>query len=235
MLPDPERAALIAKHRDYARSLALTIAQNLPPWVVREDIVAAGTEGLVEAANRYNPTRGAQFSTFAYYRIRGAVYDYVRKLASNDPYLRSRMSASAAVDDLVESTLAAQTQTRAPKAEPADAAQALASVLDSAARAFTVIDCAEALVSQASRGAATSEDDASRSETAATVRRAIDALPAKERTMIDKVYFEGRTIEEAGATLGLSKSWSSRLHARALEILYEEIAPQEDELQRQDE
>src|SRR5262245_19466463 len=124
MLPAPEREALIAKHTAYARSLALEIVQHLPPWVVREDAVAVGTEGLVEAANRYNPARGVLFSTFAYYRIRGAVYDYIRKLASNDPYLRSRMSASAAVDDLVESTLAAQT--RAPGDGPAEAAQALA-------------------------------------------------------------------------------------------------------------
>jgi RNA polymerase sigma factor for flagellar operon FliA len=53
---------------------------------------------------------------------------------------------------------------------------------------------------------------------ATSLRAALDSLPDKERTMLRAVYFEGLTIERAGKSMGLSKSWASRLHARALQL-----------------
>ena len=47
-------------------------------------------------------------------------------------------------------------------------------------------------------------------------------LSARERQMIDGVYLQGMTISDAGATLGVTKGWASRLHARALSMLRKE-------------
>src|SRR5438132_1518967 len=44
-----------------------------------ENLEAAGTLGLVEAANHFDPDRGVQFKTYAYTRIRGAVLDELRR------------------------------------------------------------------------------------------------------------------------------------------------------------
>ena len=49
------------------------------------------------------------------------------------------------------------------------------------------------------------------------VKEVIDKLPDKERELIRLYYYKGMTLDEAGAKLGLSKSWASRIHARALE------------------
>src|SRR5690606_9100026 len=49
------------------------------------------------------------------------------------------------------------------------------------------------------------------------VRAAIERLPEKERRLLQGYYFENKTLEEAGAEIGQSKSWASRLHARAVE------------------
>src|SRR5947208_881220 len=54
---------------------------------------------------------------------------------------------------------------------------------------------------------------------AARVRRAVGALPDKERRLMELYYFADKNLEEAGAELGLSKSWACRLHARAVELL----------------
>jgi RNA polymerase sigma factor for flagellar operon FliA len=51
------------------------------------------------------------------------------------------------------------------------------------------------------------------------IRRALDSLPEKERRLLELYYYEDRTLLEAGQALGLSKSWSSRLHARAITLL----------------
>ena len=55
------------------------------------------------------------------------------------------------------------------------------------------------------------------------MKEAIESLPDKERKLIKMYYFQNKTLEESGEDLGLSKSWTSRLHARALEILFKKI------------
>jgi RNA polymerase sigma factor for flagellar operon FliA len=47
----------------------------------------------------------------------------------------------------------------------------------------------------------------------------VAALPPEAATLIRATYFEGLTLQEAGTRLGVSKSWASRLHARALQRL----------------
>jgi RNA polymerase sigma factor for flagellar operon FliA len=59
--------------------------------------------------------------------------------------------------------------------------------------------------------------DASR--LSAKLRDALAALPEKERALVTKHYWEGKNLLEAGAELGISKSWASRLHAQAVERL----------------
>jgi RNA polymerase sigma factor for flagellar operon FliA len=56
------------------------------------------------------------------------------------------------------------------------------------------------------------------------VRQAVKALPEKERRLMELYYFEEKNLEEAGAVLGLSKSWACRLHARAVGLLRQELA-----------
>ncbi len=51
------------------------------------------------------------------------------------------------------------------------------------------------------------------------VREAVAALPDKERRLMELYYFADKNLEEAGAELGLSKSWACRLHARAVDLL----------------
>ncbi len=213
MTKDTTRDALVHQYADYARSLVIELARSLPHFVPRDEMTSAGLAGLVEAATRFDGSRGVHFKTFAYYRVRGAVYDYVRKAAALDPYHRSKISALAAVDDAVESQL--EGRARTVTAGPADAASQLASVLDVAAAGFSVGECAAALHSEPGEGTDPLETAAQR-EQAAVLHDALKQLPEKERTMLHAVYFQGLTIEEAGKALGLSKSWSSRLHARAL-------------------
>ena len=55
------------------------------------------------------------------------------------------------------------------------------------------------------------------------MRNAIGTLPEKEKMLIMMYYFQNRTLEEVGERLGLSKSWTSRLHARALSLLFKRI------------
>ncbi|MBI4211445.1 MAG: sigma-70 family RNA polymerase sigma factor, partial [Deltaproteobacteria bacterium] len=55
------------------------------------------------------------------------------------------------------------------------------------------------------------------------MRDAIGALPEKEKQLVIMYYFQNKTLEEIGERMGLSKSWTSRLHARALALLFKRI------------
>ena len=54
---------------------------------------------------------------------------------------------------------------------------------------------------------------------ASRLREAIAKLPDNERALVTKHYWEGKNLLEAGAELGMSKSWASRLHAQAVDKL----------------
>ena len=72
---------LIEECQGLVRSLAIAARRNLPQSVELDDLVAYGQVGLVEAARNFDPSRGNRFSTYAYYRIRGAIYDGMAKMS----------------------------------------------------------------------------------------------------------------------------------------------------------
>jgi RNA polymerase sigma factor for flagellar operon FliA len=70
---------LVLNYVPLANKLAHQKKKTLPNFVDVEDLKSAAYLGLVEAANRFDPTLGVAFSTFAYPRIFGAIYDYLRE------------------------------------------------------------------------------------------------------------------------------------------------------------
>ena len=75
-----EADKLIEAHISYSHAIAAEVIRKLPPDLERKDIQGWAELGLVEAANSFDRTRGVQFKTFAYYRIKGAIYDGLRKM-----------------------------------------------------------------------------------------------------------------------------------------------------------
>jgi RNA polymerase sigma factor for flagellar operon FliA len=69
----------------------------------------------------------------------------------------------------------------------------------------------------------TPEDLLAEAEMMARVKAVVATLPDQERTLVERHYFKGETLDEAAAGLGLSKSWGSRLHARAIESIGREL------------
>jgi RNA polymerase sigma factor for flagellar operon FliA len=77
---------LVTDHLGIVRTQARWYARRLPPHVDRADLESAGTLGLIDAARRYDPTRGATFATYATWRVRGAIVDQMR---ANGAYTRA--------------------------------------------------------------------------------------------------------------------------------------------------
>lgn len=223
-LSKAQRDELVVAHLGYAKSLARELVREFGSAPGFDDMDAAAQKGLFEAAERFDPTRGASFKTFSYYRIRGSVLDLLRAYYQQNPWKRASkalLRAAAAVDDVVEHHLGARPS--APKGSLEDAADALADVLDDVVTSYAVAEASRALMAEEDPDA-TPEHNVATRQLLAQLEPVIQGLPERERTMLRGVYFDGSTIEDAGKTMGLSKSWASRLHARALKLLKEQVA-----------
>jgi len=78
---------------------------------------------------------------------------------------------------------------------------------------------AESAAGSAEGEAATPEDLVANAELSDRLRAIVAELPDRERAIIERHYFGDETLEAAAASIGLSKSWGSRLHARAIESI----------------
>ena len=103
---------------------------------------------------------------------------------------------------------------------PEDADARLTSYLAGIATAMTVgVVAAESAAGSAEGEAATPEDLVANAELSDRLRAIVAELPDRERAIIERHYFGDETLEAAAASIGLSKSWGSRLHARAIESI----------------
>src|SRR5208282_5802694 len=70
--------------------IAARIRERLPQHIEMEDLVNAGVIGLIEASRNFDSSKSAQFTTFAKFRIRGAILDSLRESDWGSRYLRKR-------------------------------------------------------------------------------------------------------------------------------------------------
>src|SRR5918992_2163078 len=73
-----KRDELIMENMEQVKLIARRIHQKLPGNVNLDDLVSAGTVGLIMAIDRYDPTQGVKLKTYAEYKIRGAILDSLR-------------------------------------------------------------------------------------------------------------------------------------------------------------
>src|SRR3954469_25606357 len=87
------RDDLILGHLPLVKHVIGRLVGGLPPGVDAENLESAGVLGLVEAAAKFDPSRNAQFKTFAYLRIRGAIVDELRRNSPLPQHVLGRVSA----------------------------------------------------------------------------------------------------------------------------------------------
>ncbi len=225
-----ERKVILEKYGPYVRSLAATVRKQFNSQIEMDELMAYGQVGLLEAAERFDSKVGANFLTFAHYRIKGAIFDGLRKMG----ILKGPESRSLGMADRSNAymgNLADRDQASNHGSTVADDVREISSAVTGLAMVFaTSLEGAEGL--QLSDDEAVPADEKLELEQMkGRVRAAIEKLPEKERKLLNGYYFQSKTLEEAGAEIGQSKSWASRLHARAVErlkVLLEEEDSSED-------
>jgi RNA polymerase sigma factor FliA len=208
------RDELIMTHRQLARSIARTFHFSIGKSVALEDLVAYGDKGLVEAASRFDRTRGIPFGAFARRRIEGSIVDGIRAHSplSRRAYERLRTDEARPANDtgselfevLDLPTKGDGDDWRAETTEPGEAWH------DSRWNGRRMAQLPVA------------EDDSLEVLVAAALRR----LPTRERRLFRLCYYQGKTLTEAAHKMGRGCSWASRVHTKALATLRAAIEKQ---------
>lgn len=146
-------------------SVARSVRTRAPANIRHDDIVSFGREGLLDAARRYDTSRGVSFQAWAALRVRGAIIDGLR----------------------AHGVLTRGGNSRVVAHDPSDVSPS-----------------------------ETPEDRVANAEIHQAVRASVARLSSRERRMVERMYFDDESMPRVSAELGVSVSWASRIHARAV-------------------
>jgi RNA polymerase sigma factor FliA len=227
-----DRDRLVEENLDLVRSIAGKLKRSLGRNLDLDELLAYGSKGLVEAATRFDSRQNVAFSTFAYYRIRGAMLDGLRSMGW---YSRGDLARYRAEERANEYLRNLAERESAPAASPGgsgNAAATLAEIAEVLSGVATIhITSLEAAAGVTDERLPPPDQQLERLHLQARARRALDKLPDKERRLLQLHYFEDMNLEVASAQMGLSKSWGSRLHARAVDRLRQVLEEEENNLE----
>jgi RNA polymerase sigma factor for flagellar operon FliA len=212
------RDELIVQYMPYAASIAGRVCQTLSSAVDYEDVLCNARLGLLEAAKRFDEAENVDFRTFAYYRIKGAIYDGLRRSGWLPRTLYAKLKFEEAANEYLQhkSDTAVKSVDFNAEDEATETVNSLASIYIISLEASDDFDVPD-------ENGVDLEQKSEFAEVRHYMREAIGSLPEKEKQLVKMYYFQNKTLEEIGEKMNLSKSWTSRLHARALSLLFKRI------------
>lgn len=207
--------ATIKKYLPMVRAIARRISSKLPRHYDIEDLVSDGVMGLLAASERFDPERGVKFETFATYYIKGAILDNLPKL----PTIPNKQKVEVVQEE--EGNVDNEEDIES------DAAMLVSKVTQLTYSYILSLDAPTgkegdgddfSLLNQLGKSDEI-QKDIEFEELQQLLRLTIEQLPLQERTTLRYYYFHHMSFNEIGQKLGLSESWVSRIHRRALEQL----------------
>jgi RNA polymerase sigma factor FliA len=222
---EEERERLLNEQLPQVRYIARRIHERLPRHVPLEDLVHAGVLGLMDALNKFDRSKHVQFSSYAKFRIRGAILDSLRDLDWSPRDLRRKARRLQEVHNHLSVQLG-----RTPT-EPELASEMklglgefqhlvgelegleLGTLHPRSPRDGKEEDLCEYLPNAPEE---TPFFLTLRTEMKQLLAKIISELPEKERQVLALYYYEELTMKEVGTVLGIGESRVSQIHSLAV-------------------
>lgn len=223
---DASRDRLIEHYMPLVYQTAERMAARLPSFIDVNDLIGAGTLGLIDAIGKFDPTRDIKFSTYCCTRVSGAILDELRRLDWAPRLVRSRVNQLERSREGLESRLG-----RPPTEEE------LAEDMDLSRDQFETVRRDAQVKSMVSLDRKWDEDDEGelghlemladqdapdpleRLSRAEIKELALRGLSEKEKLVLVMYYFEEMSLKEIGGVLDLSESRVCQIHAQTLDFL----------------
>ncbi|MDP7552683.1 MAG: FliA/WhiG family RNA polymerase sigma factor [Nitrospinaceae bacterium] len=221
------REAVIVEHSPMVKYVANRIALRLPPHIEVEDLISVGVLGLIDAIEKYNPTRGAKFKTYAEFRVRGAILDELRSM---DWVPRSIRQKASKIDAVVQKLQAKFSRPPEDEEVAKELGVSLEQFFDTLneTRSMPVLSLDDLSISKetggqqslldclAGKGDADPQVQFRLNELKEIIAKTIDTLPEKERLVISLYYYKELTMSEIGVVLNVTESRISQIHSKTM-------------------
>jgi RNA polymerase sigma factor FliA len=221
-----DRNALVMRELPQVYYIAARIRERLPEHVEMEDLVHAGVIGLIEACRNYDSSKNAQLSTFAKFRIRGAILDSLRKLDWGSRELRKQGRAITASLAKLSATLGRQPFQEEVASDlniSLEKYQGILTQLDGLHLVSQQCDSQlggdepQGLIESApSMGDDNPFDLCLKGEEREHLSEAISQLSEREQLILSMYYRDELTMREISEAFGLAVSRISQIHTAAL-------------------
>jgi RNA polymerase sigma factor FliA len=212
----PEVAARVQAALKLVPFIVKQMKEQFVPRARGDDLGSFGNEGALVAARSFEADRGVPFDRWATLKIRGAIIDGLRVQADLPRRLYDQLRALEAVNWAQEG-MALDDAGASPPGSAGAADAHLSDRLAAMAAAYaagSLMARDDKTLESLRDSRATPEEELAREQLKAAVRAAVSERPAEERALLERYYFGDATMAEASG--GLSRSWASRLHARAI-------------------
>jgi len=223
--PLDDRSQLIRDNMPLVELVVQRMVPQVPSFMTKEDMTSAAMVGLIDAANKFDTTKGVKFRTFAEYRVRGAILDEMRKLDWFSRSMRDKQNQLTQTMLRLERVLgrspeegemaAEMTMTideyRALLAEVSHlGCVSLHETLDHSEEGRSFLDNLEDI------GGPAPAELLEKEEMTRILAGVLEELAEKERLVVALYYYEELTQKEIAEVLSVSEGRVSQLHSQAL-------------------
>ncbi len=221
------REERIVKYAYLVKHMAAKFAARLPSSVIFDELVSAGSLGLIDAVDKFDPARHVSLKTYARYRIKGAILDELRSM---DTYSRStrkkiqdiakaqkkveERKGDTAMDDEIAEELGVELETYFDMLSEIHGRAVLN--LDEFIKARTTNTVSEKRFQSGIKGEHDPADLLDKEELKAVFAAAIKKLGKKEQMVVSLYYYDELTLKEIGDILDLTESRICQIHAGIL-------------------
>lgn len=229
------RAELLDRHLHLVRLLARKLSVRIGGVVEIDDLMSAGTLGLVQALESYDPSRGNSFATYASRRISGAMLDELRQRDWVPRSVRAKARKLYQASSRLESELG---RTAAPRELASELGidettyQEWRETVDSAVMVSLDDSPPEDAQTNGSLGTRLPDPDAvdslenmGREETVTALAGALGTLPERERMVLVLYFYEELNLREIAEVMHLTESRISQIRTAALKKMRRVLAP----------
>jgi len=209
----------ILSHMSIVKQVVGRLAAMLPPEVDVDNLESAGVLGLVEAAGKFDPSRNAQFKTFATIRIRGSILDELRRNSPLPQHMLERVTALRKAQRTLTAPAAIEDLATATGMSVDEVSDTLAA--DRFNKMISWEQTAQPGGYAPAGNVAPPEAGMERNEAVAQLAESIEQLPPRERLAVTLYYREELRLKEMSIVMKLSPSRISRLLSQAMFTLGE--------------
>jgi len=224
----PGRDAMIRAYLPLVRKVAHRICRGLPPGIDVNDLIASGCVGLISALERFDPSRGLDFGSFAEFRVKGAILDELRALDPVPRRSRKQLQHLEKVRRKLQGTLG-----RPPVSEE------MAEELNMSVSAYQELEGhltpgiemslvllnqeKELSASESSANSLPADRILQKEELRQSLVRAIRCLPERLRTVISLYYYSHLSYKEIALLYDVTESRVCQMHREAVSLMRDDL------------